>query len=124
MKRLRFGFSLRLFAVAACLWLSGSSVAHIGFAISPVIVSFSASPDALQAGGGADVSWETRGADLVALAWGPELAPDECLHRTAALPAKGSLKVHPRENTVYELSCKNNVTEQMCAPMTVIVSVN
>jgi hypothetical protein len=124
MKRPRFGFRLPLIAVAACLGLSGSSVAHIGFAISPVIVSFTASPDTLQAGGSANVSWDTRGADFVTLAWGPELAPDECLHHTATLPAKGSLQVRPRGNTVYELSCKNNVTEQMCAPMTVVVSVN
>jgi len=113
-----------LIAVAACLGLSGSSVAHIGFAVSPVIVSFTASPDTLHDGGSADLSWEARGADLVTLALGPELALDECLHHTEALPARGSLKVHPREDTVYELSCKNNVTEQMCAPMTVIVSLN
>lgn len=124
MKRPQFGFGLRSVAVAACLGLSGTSAAHIGFAVSPMIVSFTASPDTLQTGGSANLNWDTRGTDHATLEWGPELAPDDCLPNTAELPAKGSLKVYPRKNTVYELSCKNSATEQMCAPMTVIVRVN
>jgi hypothetical protein len=100
MKRPRFGFWLRSIAAAACLGLSGSSAAHIGFAVSPIIVSFTASPDALRDGGSANLSWDTRGTDHATLVWRPELAADDCLPNTAELPAKGSLRVHPRENTV------------------------
>ena len=124
MKRQRFGFKLWLIAVVAFFCPSGSGVAHIGFAISPSIVSFTAIPDTIQPGDSARLSWVTRGADQVTLEWSTEDTPADCLQHVAALPAKGSLKVHPPETTVYKLSCEANVTEQLCAPMTVLVSVN
>lgn len=123
MKHPRFRSILWFIAVVAFLGLSVSGAAHIGFAISPEIVSFTADPDAIQAGDSATLTWVTRGADQVTLEWSPENAT-ECLHHLMALPARGSLKVHPRETTEYKLSCGANITEQACAPMTVLVSVN
>jgi len=119
-----FGSTLWLVAVVAFLGLSGSGMAHVGFATSPAIVSFTVSSDTIRAGDSANLTWVTRGADLVTLEGSPETGPEECLHHLLELPVKGSLRVHPKQTTVYELSCKANFTEQLCAPMTVLVSVN
>ena len=122
--KLRFGSILRLVAFVAFFGFSGSGVAHIGFTISPLIVSFTSSPDTIQAGDSADLNWATRGADRVNLAWRTDNAPEECLHHVTVLPAKGLLTVHPRATTVYTLSCEADITQQVCAPVTVLVSVN
>ena len=113
-----------MIALLAVFGLSRSGLARVGLGIYPEIVSFTASPGTLHSGEAVTLTWVARGADAVTLEWGPENAPPDRIERLAALPPMGSLRVEPKETTVYELTCETDTIGQACAPMRVIAKVN
>lgn len=74
--------------------------------IQPRIVSFYATPDAVKRGDTATLTWETTGASMISMRVHTALGRNDENETKRGLPPKGTLKVQPREDTIYVLECE------------------
>jgi hypothetical protein len=109
-------------ALTATLGVMVRRPASTGAVISPEIVSFTATPREINRGQSATLVWATRGADSVAMEWGPGLHPRGNMQRRTGLPPSGTMNVQPEEDTVYVLEC-NTDAEEACTLASVTVRV-
>ena len=120
MKRTLLLLVFLLLALAVTLGVMRSRPNPIGSAISPEIVSFTATPRTITRGQSAKLEWVTRGATSVAMEWAPELRPRGNMRRQTGLPPSGTMTVAPVENTVYILEC-NPEYDEVCTLASVTV---
>ncbi|HVW07789.1 MAG TPA: hypothetical protein VHC90_04365 [Bryobacteraceae bacterium] len=75
--------------------------------IQPRIISFYATPESVKRGDTATLTWETTGAASVLMHVHTVLGRNE--ETRSGLPPKGTVKVQPREDTVYVLECEGGI---------------
>lgn len=93
-----------------------------GLAISPEIVTFTATPAVVHPGETVTVAWQTRATAAVAVEWGPESHPRGSFERRDGLPSTGTLTFKPTEDTIYVLEC-DTVFGAMCMAASATVRV-
>ena len=111
-----------LLALAAALGVRRMRAAEPGGVSLPKIVSFTATPNIARPGESVTVAWQTRGAQSMALAWGPAVHAWEDMKRQTGLPPSGTLTDHPRETTIYVLECEDKLGT-VCTSASVTVTV-
>jgi hypothetical protein len=97
---------LVLFALAITLAVIHNRARGSGQATYPEIISFKATPPVIHAGEAVELSWETTSTGSVAMEWARVNDPRGDIHRLDGLPPKGTMKVEPKESTIYILECE------------------
>jgi hypothetical protein len=113
-----------LLITSAGLGLSRIKETRPGMGFYPEIAPFNAAPEAIRPGQSATLSWQTRGAMSVSVL---EMTGEEGAARSSrmltGLPPAGSLKVEPRETTIYRMRCETVFSGHACLPTEVKVEV-
>jgi hypothetical protein len=102
-----------LIAFAGALGVMRSGAPATGLAISPEIVSFTATPSVISPGETVTVAWKTRSTAAVAIEFGPASHPRGSFERRDDLPSSGTLTFKPTEDTIFVLEC-DTVFGAMC----------
>jgi hypothetical protein len=113
---------LVVLALATTLTVIHNGARGSGQAIYPEIISFKATPPVIHSGEAAELSWETTSTGSIAMEWARVNDPRGDIHRLDGLPPKGTMKVEPKESTIYILECEAE-TGWMCAAASATVRV-
>jgi hypothetical protein len=77
-----------------------------GIAEEPEIVSFSATPSAVQPGEPVTLAWNARGANSLTLNRSTSERSESDEPERTRLPGSGTIVVHPKRDTTYTLTCE------------------
>jgi hypothetical protein len=94
--------------------------APTGLGISPEIVGFTASPQAITRGQSATLTWNTRATASVTMEWGPENRDRGSMQKKVGLPSSGTMVVQPEENTIYILECETRFGDMCMSASTTV----
>ncbi len=83
-----------------------SRAAPVGIGADPQILSFTAVPPVAQPGQPVTLAWNVRGTRSVELNWAAGGKSDAADPESANLPPSGQITVHPKQDTVYKLTCE------------------
>ena len=102
MKRILLLVMFLLLALAATL----AVVRNRAAAVSPAILSFTATPQEIRRGESVQLDWSTEGVPTLALAWGPENGLRNNMQKREGLAPSGTMTFQPQEDTIYVLECE------------------
>lgn len=104
-------YTLSLLPVLIVAVIAGVSFLHSRAApreigTEPSIVSFTATPPVAHAGEPVVLAWNARGANSLTLDWSTRSRTDASEPDRTRLPNSGRIVVHPKQDTVYTLTCE------------------
>jgi hypothetical protein len=120
MKRTTILLLLLLLTLAVSLGVMRIGAAPTGLGISPEIVGFTASPQAITRGQSATLTWNTRATASVTMEWGPENRDRGSMQKKVGLPSSGTMVVQPEENTIYILECETRFGDMCMSASTTV----